>query len=152
MAFDERQKLEGCLLHDVGGIEPAQFLEVELGLHVSHLAEVEHPDRLVEGHDLVLLARVPTQEDQVIDQRAGEIAFLPVFLDRDPAVPLAELGAVLAEDKRHVPETGRDDPEGLVEEDLLRGIGDVVVPAQDMGDAQLGIVDDAGEVIGRRAV
>ena len=65
---------------------------------------------------------------------------------------LGELGPVGAEDERHVAEARRRQAEGLVEEDLLGRVGDVVVAAEDVGDAEEGVVDDAGEVVGRRAV
>ena len=75
-----------------------------------------------------------------------------VLLDADAAVALGQLGAVRAEDERHVAEAGRSQAESFVEDDLLGGVRDVVVAAQDVGDAQEGVVDDAGEVVGRRAV
>ena len=42
--------------------------------------------------------------------------------------------------------------ERLKEEDVLRRVGEVVLAANDVGDPHVGIVDDDGEVIERRAV
>ena len=65
---------------------------------------------------------------------------------------LGQLGPVRPEDERHVAEARRGQSEGLIEDDLLGRIADVVVAAEDVGDAEEGIVDDAGEIVGRRAV
>ena len=65
---------------------------------------------------------------------------------------LGQLVAVGAQDHGQVREGGHVVAEGLVDEDLARGVGQVVVAADDVGDAHVGVVADHGEVVGGRAV
>ena len=114
--------------------------------------DLELADGPVQGHDLLLVLRHPAEEDEVVGQGLGQEAFVPVFADGDPAVPLRELGPVPAQDEGHVAELGDGEAQGLVEQDLLGRVRDVVVAPEDMGDPEVGVVDDAGEIVGRRAV
>ena len=65
---------------------------------------------------------------------------------------LGQLVAVGAQDHGQVREGGHVVAESLVDEDLARGVGQVVVAADDVGDAHVGVVADHGEVVGGRAV
>ena len=65
---------------------------------------------------------------------------------------LGELLAVGAQDHGDVSERGHGSAEGLVDHDLTRGVGQVVVAADDMGDLHHGVVDDGREVIRGRAI
>ena len=49
-------------------------------------------------------------------------------------------------------ELGHIGAEGAEEQDVLGRVGQVVLAANDMADGHLGIVDDDGEVVERRAV
>ena len=49
-------------------------------------------------------------------------------------------------------EAGKGKPEGLIEKDLPGGIGEVVFPADDVGDLHQGVIHHGGEVIGRSAI
>ena len=49
-------------------------------------------------------------------------------------------------------ERGHGSAEGLVDHDLTRGVGQVVVAADDMGDLHHGVVDDGREVVRGRAI
>ena len=53
---------------------------------------------------------------------------------------------------RHVGEAGQRGAERLVEQDLPRRVGDVVVAADDVRDPHVDVVDDDAEVVDRRAV
>ena len=65
---------------------------------------------------------------------------------------LGELLAVGAQDHRDVGERGHRRAEGLVDHNLARGIGKVIVAADDVGDLHHGVVDDGREVVRGRAV
>ena len=151
-ALDEGEQTRILGLHDVLGVEPAEFLDVELGLDIVHLRDLEEPDGFGGRHDLAPILGHPAEEDEVIGQGLGQEAFTLVLLDGDAAVALGELGPVGPQDERHVAEPRRLQAEGFVEDDLFRRVADVVVAPEDVGDAEVGVVDDAGEVVGRRAV
>ena len=65
---------------------------------------------------------------------------------------LGELLTVGAQDHGDVGERGHGRAEGLVDHDLARGVGQVVVAADDMGDLHHGVVDDGREVVRGRAI
>ena len=65
---------------------------------------------------------------------------------------LRQPGLVRPEDQRQVREPRQRRAERLVEENLARRVGDVVVAADDVGDAHVHVVDDDAEVVDRRAV
>ena len=49
-------------------------------------------------------------------------------------------------------EGGQGGPEGLEDQELREGVREVLLGADDVGDLHLDVVDDAGEVVERRAV
>ncbi len=65
---------------------------------------------------------------------------------------LGQLGAVRAMDQGDVGEGGHVPAQGLVDQRLSRGVVEVVVAADDVGDAHVVVVGDHGEIVGRRAV
>ena len=94
--LDEGEEARVRGLHDVFGVEPAELLDVELGLDVVHLRDLEEPDGLVGGHDLAAVLGHPAEEDEVVGQGLGQEALALVLLDGDAAVALGELGPVRA--------------------------------------------------------
>ena len=112
---------------------------------------VEELDELLQAEDL-LIAVGPAEADQIVDQGLGQQAVLLVLDDGAGAVALGELGAVGAEDHGHVAEGWHLEAQRLVDEDLARGVGDVVVAADDVGDAHVVVVHHHGHVVGGRAV
>ena len=49
-------------------------------------------------------------------------------------------------------EAGGDGSETFKDEDVLEGVGQVVLPADDVGDAEVGVVKAGGQVVGGVAV
>jgi hypothetical protein len=94
----------------------------------------------------------PAEERQVVHERRRDVAVATELLHGDGAVPLRELTPVHAEDVRHVGVRRQVGAQGFEEEDLLRRVRDVVLAADDVGDAGVGVVDRRGEVVRRRPV
>ena len=67
-------------------------------------------------------------------------------------MPLGESPAVGADDERDVGERAAEQAERPVQQQLPRRRGDEVVAANDVGDAVGRVIDDDGELVGRRAV
>ena len=95
----------------------------------------------------------PAEAEQIVEQRLGQDAELvAIGLDAERAVALGELGAVRAVDQRHVgvdrlgPAHRPDDGE------LAEGVVEMIVAADDVGDAHVVIVDHDRQHVGRRAV
>ncbi len=94
----------------------------------------------------------PAQEGQSVDHGLGQEAPLPEGVERHVAVAFGELAAVRAQDHGKVGEVRRVEAEGLVEDDLLGRVGEVVFPADHVGDLHQRVVDDHREVVGGRPV
>ena len=94
----------------------------------------------------------PAQAGQVVDQGLGQEALVPVGQDGKGAVALGELGPVLAQHQGHVGEPGQLGPQGLVNEELPGGVGDVVLAPDDLGDPHGDVIHHHREVVGGDAV
>ena len=103
----------------------------------------------------------PAQPGEVVEQGLGEIALLDVLVQVDQDAELlvlrdlalghlglrARLGHV-----RDVGEGRQLGAQGLEDQELREGVGEVLLGPDDVGDLHLDVVDDAGEVVERRAV
>ncbi len=148
-AFDQVIGLEATNPLTVQPLEP---LSIEHRAGLVDLGQVELLDELVERQDLFLRACRPAEEGQVVHERLGDEALLPVVVDRGLALSLAHLGPVRIEDERQVGEGRQLVTEGPEQEDVLRGVREVVLAADHLGDPHLGVVDDDREVVERGAV
>ncbi len=65
---------------------------------------------------------------------------------------LGELGAVGGDEQRQMGELRRRDAEGFEDEQMLEGVGEVILAANDVADAEIGVVDAGGEMVGGKTV
>ena len=73
--------------------------------------------------------------------------------DHRTVLALGELGAVGRDQQRQVRErAAASTPERLEDQDVLEGVGEVVLAADDVADAQVGVVGAGAQVIGGHAV
>ena len=80
----------------------------------------------------------PAEPHEVVAQGRGHVAHGAIGFDAEGTVALGELGAVRSVDQRHMGEDRKSYPtERLVDLRLPRGIGEVIVAADDMGDAHV---------------
>src|ERR1035441_9965673 len=134
-------------------IEPVELVEVEDGRGGGDAFEGKGAGELGEGEGLGLAVfGAPTEEGEVVDEGLGQVAHLAEGGDGGCSVALGEALAVGAEDGGEVGKFGNGPAEGLVDGDLFGGVGDVVVSADDVGDAHEGVVDCDDVVIDRDAV
>ncbi len=89
----------------------------------------------------------PAEKREVVDERFGEDAHLAEAGDRGGSVAFGEAFAIGAEDGGEVGELGDLPAEGLVDGDLLWGVRDVVVAADDVGDLHERVVDGDDVVV-----
>ena len=121
-----------------------------------HAVDGELLDQLGPGEDFLGAVEAPAQPGQVVHHGLGQVALFHVLVEEDEdsalgvfvGLPLGELdlGADLGHE-RDVGEGGEVDPEGLEDQQLREGVGQVLVGPDDVGDLHLGVVDDAGEVV-----
>ncbi len=94
----------------------------------------------------------PAQAGEVVPQRLGQVAHLPVGLDAQRAVALGQLGPVRSVDQRDVAHLRHEPAHGVIDDDLAGSVGQVVIAADDVGDTHVVVIDDHGEHVGRRAI
>jgi hypothetical protein len=137
---------------DVLRVEPVELLGIEDSVAAADALERETRNQLVAREDLLVAAGRPAEQRQEVHHRLGEIALALVLGHRRGAVPLAQAFLVGTEDQRHMRERGRRRAEGLVQQDLLRRVRDVIVAANHVRDRHVHVVADDGELVGRLAV
>lgn len=81
-----------------------------------------------------------------------QIAHLLVLLDRGGVATLGKLATVRAQDHGKMGEHRNVVASSFVDEDLARGVREVVVATDNVRDVHECIVADHGEVIGGRAI
>ena len=113
--------------------------------------QIERGDQLVGGEEF-LVAVTPAEPRQIVAQRRRQIAHRAVGVDAERAVPLGELGPVRPVNERNMRHRRNVPAQGLIDLGLSRGVGQMVVAANDVRDAHVVIVDDDREHVGRIAV
>ena len=137
---------------DVLGIDPVELLGVEGRRVLGDTVERELTGQDIARDDRGLAVERPAEQRQVVDEGVGQITGVAVLLHRGSAVALGEFFAVGTQDHGDVGECGHGRAEGLVDHDLARRVGQMVVAADDVGNLHHGVIDDSREVIRGRAV
>ena len=136
------------------GIERIFLGEIDHGVGAVDAFERESVDQFLARHALAVVLGRPAEQAEKIDEGVGQEAGVAIGGDADHRAVLAlgELGAIGRHQQRQVGERGRGDAEGFEDQDVLEGVGDVVLPAHDVADAQVGVVGAGAQVIGGHAV
>jgi len=133
-------------------VHPEQLVPVEAGVAPVDVGKVKPLDEVGNGQNLLVVSRGPTEQAEIVADGRGQIAGLLVEPEGRPLVPLAHLGAPAIQDQRDVGKLRRRGAQGLVEGDVLVGVGQVVFSPNHMRDPHLQVVDDIHEVKYRAAV
>ena len=94
----------------------------------------------------------PAQAHQVIEQGLGQVALIAIGHHAHRPVALGQARPVLPQDHGHMGVARHLPAQGAQDVDLARGVVDVVVAADDVGDAHVGVVHHHRQVVGRGAV
>ena len=151
MRGEPRGERVGGQVLEVLLVDPVELLRIEHGARAVDRVQVEQLDH-PRGVEELLVAVRPAEPDEVVQERLRQVAVGGVLHDADRAVALGHALAVLAEDHRQVGVDRTRRAERLEDVDLARGVVDVIVAADDVGDVHVHVVDDDREVVGRRAV
>ena len=148
----QRQQLlaqrRSSLLAQHLAVEPVELVPVEAGACLVHPRKAEGRSCLLQGEALAhALRRRPAQQGHVVGQGSGRVAHGPEIADGGHAVALGELLALLVEDQRRVGKERGGVAKGLVEQQLLGGVGDVVLAADHVADRHGRIVDHHHQVV-----
>ena len=94
----------------------------------------------------------PAQPQQGVEHGLLQVPLIAVLLDPDRAVALGQLGTVSPMDQRDMAEGGQIPARGLINLRLAKGVVEVIVTPDDVGDAHVVVVDAHGEHVGWRAI
>ena len=139
---------EGVGSHASGVFEMQglELLVVEAGGTAVHAVQIETLDEIGNGEEFLAVAGRPSEEGQVVDDGIGVESVVDVIGDDGALVALAHLGAIRIQDQGHVGVAWCGNAEGIEQGDVLGGVRQVVLAADDMRDAHLQVVDDVDEV------
>ena len=131
-------------------VEGGFVAEIDDGVGAVDAFEREKLGEFREGEDFAVVFGRPAEEAEKVDEGAGEEAGVAVGGDADDGAvfALGKLCAVGSDEQGQVRELGRGRAEGFKDEEMLEGVGEVILAANDVGDAKVGIVDAGGQVVG----
>ena len=130
------------------GVEPIELVPVEAGSGPVHAIEIEHRCRFGQAEALLhALRRRPAEQGHVVGQGLGHVAHAAEIAHGGHAIALGKLAALLVEDQGGVGEQWGGGAEGLVEQQLLGRVGDVVLAADHVADGHGGVIDHDHKVV-----
>ena len=145
-------KVLGAHRADILAVEIAQLVNVKDRGGLGNTGKVKDIDKLVHAEYLLLAARAPAEERDIVDDGVSQVALGDKILVGRVAVALGHLVVRVAHDGRAVDVLRNVPAEALVQQVVLRGGGEILAAAHDMGDAHEVVVHDVCEVIGRQPV
>ena len=128
-----------------------QLVPVQPRRALVDVGDVEPTDGFGIGEDLVI-AVAPAQAGQIVAQGLGQIALVGIVAHGLGTVALGQLGPVGTVDQRDMGEGRLGKVQGLIDQGLTGGIVQVVIAANDVGDAHVVVIDDDCQIVGRRSV
>ncbi len=136
------------------GVEGFFLGEVDDGVGAIDAFEGEEVDDLVAGEFFAVVLGGPAEEAEEIEEGLGEEAGVAIGGDRhDGAVDaLGKLHPVGRHEEWEVGEGGRFRAGGIEDQFVFEGVGKVLLAADDVGDAEVGVVGAVGEVVGGHAI
>eukprot|EP00958_Prasinococcus_capsulatus_P024870 scaffold3981_cov302-Prasinococcus_capsulatus_cf.AAC.2 len=149
---DHGTELLGGLGLEVLAVHPAELDVVEDGGALGDAIQGEALDELVDGEDLLLRAVVPSEQRKEVEHGLVHVAQVVELPHRGGAVALGQLAAVGREDERDVRKLRALEAQGVVEESLAEGVGEVLLGADDVADAHERVIDGHAEVVHGHAV
>ena len=128
------------------GIKPLQLFGVKGGRCAVQAGSVEQVNQLVHGENFLISVR-PAKTDQVIDQSLRQKPVLFVFDHGACPMTLGEFLPVRPEYHGYMAKRGEIKAQGLIQQYLLGGVGNVIVAAQHMGHAHVMIIHHHGHIV-----
>ena len=116
--------------------------------------ESEQITNLIQGQKFAIIFRRPAQQAKKVDEGLGQKARIAIggHADDRPMFPLGQFGAIGCNEQGEMRELRRRAAETLKDEKVLESVAQVILAADDVADAEIGIVEARGEVIRGHAV
>ena len=139
--------------HQVLTVHPEQLLRVEDSARsLVDVGEVEELCCFVPRDDLAVVAGVPSEKGEEVEERGRDDAEVAILLGRVAPFALRKPLAVAAQNQWQMREHRHFGAECAEQHDVLGRVREVIVAARDVRDVHVDVVDDDGEVIRRIAV
>src|SRR5438270_3999136 len=118
------------------------ILEIDHCVGAVDAFEREGLDQFLNAHVLAIVLWRPAQQAEEIDESFWQETGVTVggHTDHGSVTSLRELGSVGGDQQGQVRELRRSVPCGLEDEHVLEGVAEMVLTADDVSDAQLGVV------------
>ena len=145
---------ESCRTHllDVLAVDPLELVVIERTRILADALEREELGHLLAREQRGLAIRRPSEQCKVVEQGIGQVTHIAIFLDACRTMALGELLSIRTADHRQMSEGRRGIAEGLVDEDLTRRVGKMVITADDVRHLHVHVIADDREVVSGRAV
>ena len=150
-AFEFGEKIGVAGLPQIVAIEAFELGKVETRRRAPDLRQIEGCHHLL-GREDFLIAVAPAQPHEIIAHSGRQISHRPVRIHAERAMPLGQFRAIRPMDERDVRHHRNAPAQRIVDLRLSRGVGEVIVAADDMGYAHVVVVHHDGEHVSRRAV
>mmetsp|Transcript_207 Transcript_207/g.342 ORF Transcript_207/g.342 Transcript_207/m.342 type:complete len:433 (-) Transcript_207:368-1666(-) len=141
------------LLHrqspQVLSVHPLELEHVKYGRRLHNAVQLEATLELLARVDLLVSAIVPSQKREIVHHCILGKSLLLELVHRGSSMALAELAAVLPQDQRAVRISGPRHVQGVQDQALAQGVGQVLLGPDDVGDAHHGVVHRHAEVVHR---
>ena len=104
--------------------------------------ECKRRGKLFECEELAVVFGRPAEQAEEVDESLGEESGIAIGGDADYGAmfPFTQLGAVGGDEQREMGEVGRRDAQALEDQQVLEGIGQVILAANDVADALIGVI------------
>ena len=132
-------------------VEARQLVRIEFRRRPAEMAEIEMLHQNVQRQIRLDRLRGAEMGEQAVDRHRLD-AVLAEAGDGEAAEPLRQALAGRIRDQRRVSEARHRGAQRLKQLDLDRGVGDVVLAPDDVGDRQVDVVDHSGQRVDRPAV
>ena len=151
---------------DVFGVEPEGFgvegfvgsggglFEINDGVGAVDAFEREGFDEFLAGEVFAVVLGRPAEQAQEVDEGFGEESGIAVSSDADDGTVAAfgKFRSIGSDEERKMGELGRVGSGALENKNVFVGVGEVVLAADDVADAEVDIVGAGSEVVGGHAV
>src|ERR1035438_10562445 len=132
-------------------IEWVFFAEIYDGVGAVDALKSECSSKFVECEEFAVILGRPAEEAEEVDEGLRQEAGIAVGGDADHGTMLAlgKFGAIGGDEQGQVCKLRRIDSESLEDEQVLEGVGEVILAADDVADVEIGVVRSEERRVGK---
>ena len=132
-------------------VDIGELVHIEPGRGLADTVEAE-PRHCILAADDFFVPVAPSEAKQVVHHGVREETHITIGVNAERPVPLRQFRAVGAMDQRDMGKDRHIPPHAPIDHGLPEGVVQVIIAANDMGNAHVMVIDNHGEHVGRAAV